>query len=159
MDGAQGMFVERNGTYVQVDSGAELIAINEILAGYEFTRQDFNVPQRVDAFLDEIIWLHTGTPGLTPGSSFGLKTMGPLEDWLRGSEKDEAVLRKLCEDPQFVFDQDVWTVVFNMIRADGAVDRWRVVGRHDRQTNTNEIWAMRRITIKPAGTFSYPMFG
>ena len=159
MGGMGGTFLERDGSYVQVDSGSELIAINEILIEHKFTRHDFDNPQSVDSFLREIIWLHSGTPGLTPCSSHAFERMRPPEDWLRGTEKDEAVLRELCEDPEFAFDGDVWTVVFNVIRSDGAVDRWRVVGEHDPLTNTNEIWAIRSISFKPPRTFSYPLYG
>lgn len=155
----QGTFLEREGVYVHVDSGSELIAINEILMEYKFTRQDFDSPQSVDSFLAEVIALQQGSIGLTPGSSFGLRGMGLLDEWLRGTEKDEAVLRELCEDPEFVFDGDVWTVVFNVFRPDGAVDRWRVVGEHDSRANVNEIWGIRVAPLKPPGTFSYALIG
>jgi len=157
--GMEGTFLERDGTYVQVDSGSELIAINEILTEYRFTRQDFDSPQSVHLFLSKIIALQSGPIGLIPASNFGLKTIGPLADWLYGTEKDEAVLRKLFQDPQFVFDDDVWTVVFNVLRPNGAVDRWTVIGEHSPQTSTNAIWTMRRVRIKPPGTFSYPLIG
>jgi hypothetical protein len=96
MGGQEGIFLEREGSYVQVDSGSELIAINEILTEYEFTRQDFDNPQSVDSFLSEVIGLHASYPGLILDSRFGITTMGPLEDWLHRTEKDEAVLRG-CE--------------------------------------------------------------
>jgi hypothetical protein len=159
MRGRAGTFLERDGTYVQVDSGSELIAINEILMEHKFTRQDFDNPQSVETFLDKILWLHSGTPGLITCSSLAFERMRPPEDWLRGVEKDKAILRELCKDPEFAFDGAVWTVVFNVIRSDGAVDRWRVVGEHDPQTNTNEIWGIRSRPFKLPGTFSYPIFG
>lgn len=159
MRGRQGIFMERGGTYVQVDSGSELIAINEILAEYEFTRRDFDIPQKVDSFLGDVAMFHDGPIGFVIGSSFRLRIMGPLEDWLRGSEKSEAALRELCKDPEFVFDHDVWTVVFNLIRSDGALERWRVVGEHDQRANTNTIWGIRIVPVRPPGTFTYPLFG
>jgi hypothetical protein len=159
MDGTAGTFMERNGTYVQVDSGAELIAINEIIAEYKFTRQDFDEPQRVYLFLDEIIALQKDPHGVIVASNFGFNIMGQLEYWLGREEKDETVLRNLCQDHQLTFDGNIWTAVFNMLRPDGSVDRWMVIGEHNPQTNTNEIWGIRRITIKPPGTFSYPIYG
>jgi uncharacterized ubiquitin-like protein YukD len=159
MDGAAGTFMERNGTYIQVDSGAELIATNEILTEYSFTRQDFDHPQRACSFLDEVTALQRDSAGIILGSGFGDKVMGPLEYWLGREEKDEAVLRNLCRDPEFTFDGDVWTAVFNMIKPDGGVDRWRVVGEHDSQANINEIWGIRVVPLKPPGTFSYALLG
>jgi len=157
MGGMEGIFWEKDGAYVHVDSKSELIAINEILLEHKFRRQDFDDPRRVDSLLDEIIWLHSGSSGLIPCSSLAFERMRPLDDWLRGTEKDQAVLRALCQDPEFSFDGDVWVVVFNVIGPDGAVDRYRVVGRHNSLVSVNEIWGIRSISVKPPGTFSYPI--
>lgn len=154
--GEESLFMDRDGHYIRLDSGSELIAINEVLQGYRFGREHVNDPQRVFQFLGEITFLHEG-PGLVPGSSFALKTMGRLSDWLRGTAQNQADLLELCEDPDFVFEGNTWTVVFNAIKRNGGVDRWRVVGEHDPEADRNEILRIDVCNILPKGTFSYPM--
>ncbi len=85
--------------------------------------------------------------------------MGHDEEWLRGSEKSVAVLKDLCKDPQFMFQEDTWTVVFNIFTFDGSVDRWKVIGEHDPKANKNQILNIDVAPLKPAGTFSWPYIG
>jgi hypothetical protein len=149
--------MEKEGKYIHVNSGSELIAINEILSEYKLTRRDFVEPKRF-RFLHEVATLHDMS-GLMFLATSALKGMGPLEFWLRGTEKDEAVLRALCRDPEFVFEGNTWTVIFNMIRPDGAVDQWTVIGEHDPRAERSEIWKIEVTPLKPPGTFSYAMIG
>lgn len=154
--GEVGIFLERDGAYVHVNSGAELLAISEIVGEFKFTRQDFDDPHKVHFLLGEIASLHQG-PGRCAGSGVMLrKTMGRDFEWLRGTEEDGAVLRELSRDPHFTFDGNTWSVMFNVFKADGSVDRWRVVGEHDPQANRNQILNIEIAPLKPAGTFSWP---
>lgn len=150
------IFLEKDGDYVYLNSGAELLGINEIIAEQRFTRQDFNDPDKVDSLLSETARLH-GRMAHIPGSSVILRTTrGNDSWWLHGTEKDAAVLRELSKDPQFVFDGNFWNVTVNMFKADGSVDRWKVVGEHDPQVNRNQILNIEIAPLKPARTFSWP---
>lgn len=154
--GEESVFMDIDGQYVRLDSGAELVAINKLLKEYTFGREELNNPQSVFQFLGQITFLHRGA-GLIPGSSFALKTMGRISDWLHGTADNEADLRELCEDPEFVFEGSTWTVVFNVIKRDGGVDEWTVVGELSRDSNSNEILGIDIKDILPRGTFSYAM--
>ncbi len=157
--GKDGIFLEKDGDYVYVNSQAELLGINEILRESKFTRQDFSSPRGVDSLLTEIAGLHQG-PRHCPGSSVMLKmTMGEDSAWLRGTEKSEAVLHELAKDPEFSFEGNTWTVVFNVFKADGGVDRWKVIGEHDPEANRNQVLNIEVTPLKPAGTFSWPFLG
>jgi len=151
--GKEGVFLEKDGRYVHVNAGAELLAINEILREIKFTRADFNDPQETHRFLTEVACLHRG-PRLVPGSWFILNS---ASHWLRGEEQDETVLIRLCKDPQFTFEGNTWTVVFNVFKPDGSVDEWRVVGEHDPDARANLILASDLAPLKPPGTFSYAL--
>lgn len=157
-NGKRGWFVKREGHYVRLDSGAELIGINEVFRDYRFTRQDFNDPAIVFDFLSHAVSL-CGTGQGMPASSHGLLRMGDLSSWLRGTEKDEAAIKKLCRDPEFIFKGNNWKVTFNMFRPGGSVSQFILSGRHDPQANANEILSMSVTTIRPPGTFSYPLGG
>jgi hypothetical protein len=155
----QGLFLEKDGDYIYVNSGAELVGINEILGESKFTRQDFNDSGKADDLLSEISGLHQGG-GRCPASSHTLRnTMGHDEEWLHGTEKSVAVLKDLFKDPQFVFEGDTWTVVFNVFKFDGSVDRWKVIGEHDANANKNQILNIEITPLKPARTFSWPYIG
>jgi len=155
--GKRGIFMVADGGYIHVNSRAELLAINEILREHAFTRRDFNDIQKVDLFLSEVMFLHHG-PSLVPGSSLMLR-MTDASRWLRGTEKNEAILRELCEDPQFSFEGEVWSVVFNAFKPDGSVDQWKIVGEHHPEENINQILGVEVIPLKPPGTFSNPLMG
>lgn len=156
--GDEGVFLEKDAQYVRLDSGSELVGINLVLKDYRFGREDFNNAQRVHQFLDEITFLHRGSR-MTPCSSFALRTMGDLGDWLRGTEQSIAVLWDLCEDPEFVFEGDTWTVVFNTINADGSADEWTVIGEHHAETTSNEILRIDVENVLPVGSFSWAFIG
>jgi hypothetical protein len=158
----RGWFVRREGHYVRLDSGAELVGINDVLRDYRFTRQDFNDPAAVFQFLSDVTaWCGVGQ-GM-PGSSYGLAMMTSrstgLSPWLGGREKNEAALQELCRDPEFAFTGNTWRVRFNMFRPGGSVNEFMLVGRHDPEANANEILRIDVTTIRPPGTFSYPLGG
>lgn len=80
----------------------------------------------------------------------------------RGREKSKAVFRELFRDPEFMFEGNKWTVVFNVIKegeGGGAVDKWKVLGQHDPETNINRMEKIEVTMLKPKGTFSYPLVG
>jgi len=149
--GESGIFMEKDGAYVRLNSGSELVAINEILRGYRFTRHHFDNPLMVNEFLSNVMYLHRG-PHLVLGSSINM--MHPSA-WLRGIGEGEALLKELSRDPEFQFEGNRWKVTFNGFRADGAVDQWSLVGRHNPETNTNEILRIDVISLKATGTFNY----
>jgi hypothetical protein len=157
VSGRAGIFLEKDGDYIHLNSQAELVGINAVVTEDRFTRADFNDPEKVHSLLARIAGLHQGVRHC-PGSSVALRR-GLDSWWLRGTEKDGAVLRELCEDPVFAFEGNTWTVVFNNFKADGAVDRWRVIGDHDPQRNRNEILNIEVAPLKPPGTFFWPFIG
>jgi hypothetical protein len=156
-----GLFMEREGHYLRLDSRAELVGINELLREYRFTRQDFQDPQATFDLFGDIATLHGVSRGM-PACSFALTMMTDSETglqlWLHGTETDEGVIKELCRDPEFVFQGHKWEVSFNLFLPDGRVDQWRLVGKHDPQANANEILRIDVTTIKPPGTLSYPLF-
>ena len=141
-------------------SAQELAVINESLKDYVFIKQDFDDPERIESFLPELVALHYNSY-LLMGSSVTLRRMerSGVSAWMRAKEKSEAVLRGLCSDPQFVFEGNKWKVVFNVFKKDGGVDKWQVVGKHDPENEYNQIDKIEIITLKPKGTFSWPLMG
>jgi hypothetical protein len=157
----RGWFIERDGRYVRLDSGAELIGINEVLTAYPLAREDFNDPGIAHKFLKDILSLNGVGQGMI-GSSHGLAMMtggDGVRSWLRGTETNEAVLRELCRDPVFAFEGNKWRITFNLFRPDGRVEQFTFIGRHDPQNNTNRMLRIDMDTIRPAGSFSYPLWG
>ena len=141
-------------------SAPELSVINNSLNDYTFIKQYFDEPERVESFLQELVALHYNSY-LLVGSSGTLRLMerGDISSWLRAKEKREAVLRELCSDPQFVFEGNKWKVVFNVFKKDGSVDKWEVVGEHYPEKRYNQVEKVEIRTLKPKGTFSWPLMG
>jgi len=159
---AHGWFILREGHYVRLDSGVELLGINAVLREYRFTRQDFNDPAAVFDFLDAVTALYGVRQGML-GSSQGLMRMRDLRtglsSWLRGTEKSEAAVEALSRDPEFIFQGSKWRVVFSMFRTDGSVDQFTLLGRHDPQADANVLLQIDVTKIRPRGTFSWPLVG
>jgi hypothetical protein len=152
--GGRRLCMEAGGRRVPLDRAFELAAMNQVLRGFQFARADFERPSAVCRFLMAVALFHTGS-GRVPGTSFTLdELVRDPSRWLQGGERDEQVLRELCRDPVFAFEQDKWTVTFHAFREDGAVERWEVVGRHDPRANANEILQIDATDLKPPGTFS-----
>jgi len=141
-------------------SGPELAVINSSLKDYMFTKQHFNDPEEIEGFLLELEALHYNSY-LLVGSSRTLRLMeqGDISSWLRAKEKSEAVLKELCSDPQFVFEGNKWKVTFNVFKKDGGVDKWQVVGEHLPEKKYNQVEKIEIMTLKPKGTFSWPLMG
>ena len=159
------IFMERDGSYVQVNSKDGIEALNEIFQGYNFPRSGFEDIAKVDSFLTFLVELYGDFTYCFVGSSFFVKwtertqaVYGGTADWLQGSEKDIAVFLDLCRDPVFVFRGNIWTVVFNVFKGSGSVDRWRVTGQFDPKAEGITISTIDIINIKPKGTFS-PVMG
>jgi hypothetical protein len=141
-------------------SAPELSVINESLRDYMFSKQDFNEPNSVWAFLQELAALHYDSY-LLVGSSGTMRLMerNDISSWLRGKEKSKAVLRELCSDPKFMLEGNKWKVLFNMFKKDGSVDKWEVVGKHDPENKYNQVEKIEISTLRPKGTFSWPLMG
>jgi hypothetical protein len=77
-------------------------------------------------------------------------------DWLRRTEKSEAVFKELAREPKFVVEGGDWTVVFNVFNIDGRVDRLRVAGHHDPEANLMRIRQVDIARVKPPGSFRWP---
>jgi len=139
-------------------SPAQLCVINEKLEDYRFIREHFEDPERVWPLLQKVVGLYYDAPGYLVGSSVSLRIIdgGDLSRWLQGREKDEAVFRQLYHDPQFMFEGNKWKVVFNVLRPDGGVDKWQVVGEQYPEKEYNQIDTIQISTLKPKGTFSQP---
>jgi len=138
----------------------KLVVINQSLKDYSFLRNHFDENERSCSLLGELVALHYNSY-LLVGSSETLKLMerGDISSWLRAKEKKEDVLRTLCSDPQFVLEGDKWKVLFNVFKKDGSVDKWKVVGVHDPENNYNQVEKLEISTLKPKGTFSWPLMG
>jgi len=138
----------------------KLVVINQSLKDYRFLRNHFDETESSCSFLGELVALHYNSY-LLVGSSETLRLMerGDISSWLRAKEKKEAVLRKLCSDPQFVLEGNKWMVVFNVFKKDGGVDKWEVVGKHDPDNKYNQVEKIKISILKPKGTFSWPLMG
>lgn len=156
------MYLHRDDEYLLVHSKkGDYSVLNEILSEYTFARREFNDPEEVDYFLGLLVSLWEG-PDRYIGSSVLIRVLEACEEiegWLRGRENDEAVFRYLCRDPVFVFDQDRWTVVWNVFRVDGRVEQWCAVGQFDDKTQTNRIQSIAKRILKRPGTFTSAMMG
>ena len=138
-------------------SNPELEIINESLEDYMFIREDFNEPDRVWSYLEELVALYYKSYQQV-GSSGSLKRMerSDLSAWLRGKEKSESVLRQLCSDPKFMLEANKWKIAFNVFKRDGSVVRWGVEGEYYPENQYNQIDKIEISTLKPKGTFSWP---
>lgn len=151
-----GTFLEKDGTFIYISSGAELLGINEIMRRCPFKREQFQDAEQVYSLLSQIVTLHR-RPDCKPASRAMLAViMRPNSGWLEGKERDETILARLCEDPQLAFEGDTWTVIFNVFAPDGSVEKWKVIGEHDPKLSVNEILAIDTSPLKPAGTLSHP---
>jgi hypothetical protein len=138
----------------------DISTINESLKDYRFTRQDFNEPQEFDSFLHKLVVLYYDAPAHLVCSSIAWRMIeNGVDSWLQGAEKSEAVLKKLCRDPEFMFEGNKWIVVFNVLKPDGSVDKWKAVGEHDPENNTNRIEKIEVAALRPKGTFFVPLVG
>ena len=158
------VFMARNGSYVQVNSKDDMEALNEIFQEHRFPRSGFEDIAKVDSFLTILVDLYGDFTYCFVGSSLFVKLTerteveyGGTADWLRGTEKDVAVFLNLCRDPVFALRDNTWTVVFNVFKASGSVDQWRVTGKFDPQTERNSLYTIDITNIKPKGTFSPAM--
>ena len=141
-------------------SAQDMDVINESLRDYMFSKQDFNEPNSVWAFLQELAALHYDSyPLVGSGGTLWSIKRDDISSWLRAKEKSEAVFRELCSDPQFVFEGNKWIVVFNVFKKDGGVDKWEVVGEHDPDNKYNQVEKVEISILKPKGTFSWPLMG
>lgn len=155
------MFVQRDGAYAQVNSKDNMQVLNDIFLEYKFPRSGFGDIAEVDSFLSALVDLYGDFAYCFVGSSLFVKLVeqdqveyGGTADWVRGTEKDLAVFSDLCRDPVFVLRGNTWTVVFNVFKASGSVDRWHVVGQFDPETERVSISTIHITNIKPKGTFS-----
>jgi hypothetical protein len=156
--GERGLFIEKDGCYIHLNSGAELTGINVVLRGFRFTRQDFDKPSAVSKFLTVVMLSYKGSTR-APCTTFAVDGLvrDPSE-WLKETKQTEASLRELCRDPVFTFDGDKWSVTCSAFRPDGGVDQWKFVGRHDAQANVNRILRIDVSDKMPPGTFHYPFY-
>jgi hypothetical protein len=156
--GDRGVFIEKDGGYIRLNSGAELTGINLVLRGFRFTRQDFDRPSAVCKFLMAVMFCYEGSIR-APCTTFAVDGLvrDPSE-WLKGTKQTEAQLRELCRDPAFLFEGDRWSITFSAFRPDGGVDKWRFVGRHDPASNVNRILRIDVSDAQPPGTFRYPLY-
>ena len=147
------------GDSMEVDH-PKLAVINESLKDYSFLRKHFDESESYCSFLEELVALHYNSY-LIVGSNATLRRMerSGVSAWLRGREKSESVLMQLCSDPKFVLEGNKWKVLFNVFKKDGSVDKWNVVGKHDPEKEYNQIDKIEIITLKPKGTFSWPLMG
>ncbi len=155
------VFLHRAGEYVRVNPPGDCSVMNEILSQFTFARAEFRDPDKVDSFLGLIVSLWQG-PDRYIGSSVLIRVLensDGIDGWLGGREKDERVLLDLCEDPEFTFEQNDWTVVFNVFRANGSVDRWRVAGEFNAATQSNKMDRIAIRALKRPGTFDSAMMG
>ena len=125
----------------------------------EYVRLDLGELQnvnRVRSFLQLVVVAHY--KGIVAAPDSPLIFADPA-GWLRKTEKSEEVLREVCRAPTFTFAEDHWTVVFNVIRATGAVDEWKVVARCDPADGTVSVLSVEITNKMPPGTFSWCLVG
>jgi hypothetical protein len=156
------IFMQRNGAYVHVNSkDNNMEALNEVFRDYKFPRSGFQDTAKVHSFLSFLVVVYGDFTYCFVGSSWFVKwtegtqvEYGGTADWVRGTEKDVSVFLDLCRDPVFVFRDNTWTVVFNVFKGSGSVDRWRVTGQFDPEAERISISTIDITNIKPKGTFS-----
>jgi hypothetical protein len=155
------VFMPRSGTYVQVNSKDNMEALNEIFREYKFPRSGFEDTAKVHSFLSFLVEVYGDFTYCFVGSSWFVKwteqtdvEYGGTADWLQGTEKDISVFLDLCRDPVFVFRDNTWTVVFNVFKGSGSVDRWCVTGEFHPENERNSFHGVDITNIRPKGTFS-----
>lgn len=137
-----------------------LSAINENLKEHEFIIKHFEDPKKVDSFLIKLVTLYCDGLYQEIASPITLKRMertNSIEAWLRGKEKNEIVLRKLCKEPEIIIEGNKWKIVFNVLRRNGSVEKWEVAGEND--SEFNQIDKIEIKILRSKGTFSWPMIG
>jgi hypothetical protein len=150
-----GIFLEKEGRFIRVNRGPELIAINEALEKVRFTRYHFDNSGMVYELLWQVIsrYMYNSSVRFLPSCD---PLMLRPAYWLHGTERDEAVFRDLSREPEFTFTGNRWTTAVNVFKSDGSVDSVRVTGKHDPTANVNTILRVSVTPLRPAGTFSFP---
>jgi hypothetical protein len=156
------------GLYFTVSSGPVLARVNDAWQVWGVTRDTLD--DKVDVwslfvqtcgFVDELTnpdharitsWMFVGARAMFKGPS----------DWLREkdrNEPNEVVVAELFRDPEFVFKGADWTVVVNVFRLDGRVDRWELAGNMERETKLLRAKRIHVAPLKPVGTYQWPFLG
>ncbi len=150
----------RNGVYVQVNSKGNMKALDKIFREYKFPRSGFEDTAKVHSSVSFLVEVYGDFTYCFVGSSWFVKwteqtdvEYGGTADWLQGPKKT-SLFSDLCRDPVFVFRDNTWTVVFNVFKGSGSVDRWRVTGEFDPENERNSFHGVDITNIKPRGTFS-----
>jgi hypothetical protein len=158
--GKEGILLENNGDYVQVNSPSSLGTLNEILQERRFAREEFVHAEAVFHSLGIVVDLYEGAYR-SIGSSTFLGVLGPegIAEWSRGSKKKEITLRESCRDPQFAFRGNNWIATFNVFEPDGRVEKWKVEGEFCTATQSNRVQKIERRVVKKRGTFAYAAWG
>jgi hypothetical protein len=141
-------------------SAQELAGINNNLIDYMFLKRHFDEPDRIWAFLQELAVLHYDSfPFVASRGTLWTVRPDDISSWLNAKEKNEKAFKELCSDPQFIFEENKWKVVFNVFKKDGSVDKWQVEGEHYPQKRYNQVQKIKITTLRAPGTFSCPMIG
>jgi enterochelin esterase-like enzyme len=155
----EGIFVEKETDYIQINSGLRIELLNEILREHRIPREDMDQPWPTRRYLELTVGLCDGT-GRCIGSRNFLRNLGSgVSHWTRGSKTAERALRKLCRDPQFVFDGNRWTVEFDVLKPDGGADRWHVTGEFHPETQSNSIDTIKINVLHGPGAFAHMSYG
>ena len=87
-------------------------------------------------------------------TEFWMKEKPVLDSWLLGDNKESAVFKKYCADPNFFFDQmnDSWTISYFVFNPEGGVNLVKVFGT-DKPFRINKISVE---IVKEAGSFYFP---
>jgi hypothetical protein len=141
-------YLKRNGEYLCVEKGLPLVALNEVLSEWWFSRDDFRDPWKIGFLIRRIDTLDGGVLGVIAMIGYGSPNR-----YLPGTEKNEAVLRELATDPICVLDGDNWTITANTFPLDGSVNHAEITG-HLLPVNALEVLRIKLTQIKPPGTFT-----
>jgi hypothetical protein len=156
------------GFYFTVDSGPVLAQVNDAWRVWRFTRDAvgnrmdvWNILGQTCGFVETLV--NPDHVGVSSRMFAGATVMcnWPSE-WLREEDRNEpnkAIVAELLRDPEFVFKGADWTVVVNVFRADGRVERWELAGNMERETRLMRVKRIHVAPLKPVGTYQWPFLG
>ena len=149
----------KSGKTISIDkSDPNLAAINYNLEEYLFLSQYFEEPVHVEHFFHELTFKYYQNYSCIVVSSKSpsyWESSGSISNPLKGKEKSEAVLQKLCPAPKFELDGYKWQGKFNVFKTDGSVEQWMVNGEYYPDKKYNQIDKIEIKTLKPKGTFYF----
>jgi hypothetical protein len=112
-------------------------------------------PRDFEGYIEYVVQLYSGKAQILLRSGFFKANLnwGPVDGWLRGTEKNPEVLYSVCIDPVFIPHGDTVEIHANAMTREGAIEQWTLSANAD--DKPLKILSLSTKELYPPGTFSY----